>query len=55
MEFNIIADGREVEEEMEQNLAHKVWFSHTHESEIQQVHTIRLIIVTANFSLLINV
>ena len=35
--YNWIADGREVEEEKEQDIAYKDWFSHTHESQIQQV------------------
>lgn len=31
------SDGRQIEEQKEQNFAHKDWFWNTHESNIQQV------------------
>lgn len=33
--FDMIADGGEVEEEKEQDIAYKIWFRGTHESCIQ--------------------
>lgn len=46
------ADGREVEEEKEQNIAVKDWFRNTHEGDIQQVSSISNIVLYILYDLI---